>query len=73
MSPLQPKTKAEFALQFCPKHWSEGTMRRWLSYEISKDAALMDKLRAAGYRKSQKILTIKQQQIILQHWGCHPD
>ena len=69
-TPLQPKTKAEFASQFCPKHWSEKTMRRWLNEEIEKWPQLMKELHRYGYRKTQKILTIKQQQIILHAWGC---
>ena len=70
MSPLQPKTKAEFASQFCPKHWSEQTLRRWFNYEIVRNPPLRKDLERAGYRPRQRVLTIRQQQIILRAWGC---
>lgn len=65
---LQPRTKLEFARLFVGGYYSDQAARRWLRSELNANPALIEQLKSIGYRTSAKILTIKQQQIILEYF-----
>ena len=65
---LQPRTKLEFARLFVGGCCSDQAARRWLRSELNANPALIEQLEAIGYRPSTKLLTIKQQQTILEYF-----
>lgn len=65
---LQPRTKLEFARLFVGEYCSDQTARRWLRSELNANSALLEQLRAIGYNANTKLLTIKQQQTILEYF-----
>lgn len=65
---LQPRTKLEFARLFVGECCSDQTARRWLRSELNANPTLLENLRAIGYNSNTKLLTIKQQQTILEYF-----
>jgi hypothetical protein len=64
----QPRTKLEFARLFVGECCSDQAARRWLRSELNANPALLEQLGAIGYKTSTKLLTIKQQQVILEYF-----
>lgn len=65
---IQPRTKLEFARIFVGEYCSDQAARRWLRSELNANPALLEQLRAIGYNTNTKLLTIKQQQTILEYF-----
>ena len=63
---MKPKLKSQFLSELFP-NISEKTARRWLNREIDTNSQLADELSDVGYHRTTKLLTIKMQQIILNH------
>lgn len=63
---MKPKLKSQFLSELFP-NISEKTARRWLNREINTNRQLADELSDVGYFRTTKLLTIKMQQIILNH------
>lgn len=65
---LQPRTKLEFARLFVGEYCSDQAARRWLRSELNTNPTLLEELKTIGYSSNAKLLTIKQQQTILEYF-----
>ena len=63
----KPRYKIEFARMICGSSFSDKAALHWLRSEIASNPNLMSALAATGYSKNSKMLTIVQQNTILQH------
>lgn len=67
---IKPRTRLEFARLFCDeKNYSDQAAYYWLRNEIKASPELLQNLQQLGYTPYSKQLTIKQQDLILSHFG----
>ena len=67
---VKPRTKLEFARLFCSeKMYSDQAAYYWLRNEINSNPELLAELQRYGYSTRNKLLTIKQQEILFLHFS----